>query len=58
MSFFKIKRTKQGSSTLSESRRTSKGTVKTSTNRSYKTANGTTVTRNVSTGKTKTRKAW
>jgi hypothetical protein len=58
MSIFKVKRTKQGSSTLTETRRTSKGTVKTSTSRSYKTANGTTVSRNLSTGKTKTRKMW
>ena len=58
MGFFTVKRTKNNKTTLSESRKTSKGTVKSSTTTSYKTANGTTVSRNLSTGKTRTRKSW
>lgn len=51
------KRTKSGSSKLTESRRTHSGTVKTSTTRSYKSGNSRT-TINLGTGKTRKTKIW
>ena len=57
MPFNTSKRTKSGSSKLTETRRTHSGTVKTSTTRSYKSGN-TRTTINLGTGKTRKTKLW
>lgn len=57
MKIFQTKRTKQGTSTLSENRRTKSTGVKTSTTRSYKSGNSRT-TINLSTGKSRKTKLW